>query len=137
MGGALHYMTAFCSTSHADGSLKFWDASAATLQVLYKLKTAKLFDKSKCRSADPNDDLFIVQHIHFCTESRVLCVAGLTHVIVFRFCKQDTSTECQVSVLCLFDRACMQLWCGSGQATNACCRSTLAGDRDVAGVRDL
>ena len=137
MGGGLHYMTAFCSTSHADGSLKFWDASAATLQVLYKLKTAKLFDKSKCRSADPNDDLFIVQHIHFCTESRVLCVAGLTHVIVFRFCKQDTSAECQVSVLCLFDRACMQLWCGSGQATNACCRSTLAGDRDVAGVRDL
>uniref|UniRef100_A0A8C4WME5 Syntaxin binding protein 5 n=1 Tax=Gopherus evgoodei TaxID=1825980 RepID=A0A8C4WME5_9SAUR len=34
-------------TGHADGSIKFWDASAITLQVLYKLKTAKVFEKSQ------------------------------------------------------------------------------------------
>lgn len=27
---------------HSDGSLKFWDASAGTLQILYKLKTSKV-----------------------------------------------------------------------------------------------
>lgn len=26
---------------HADGSVKFWDASAGTLQILYKLKCSK------------------------------------------------------------------------------------------------
>ncbi|XP_027194885.1 syntaxin-binding protein tomosyn isoform X1 [Dermatophagoides pteronyssinus] len=34
-------------TGHADGSLKFWDASAVNLQILYKLKTAKLFEKPR------------------------------------------------------------------------------------------
>ena len=27
---------------HADGSIKFWDASSVGLQILYKLKTAKV-----------------------------------------------------------------------------------------------
>lgn len=37
--------------SHADGSLKFWDASAVNLQILYKLKTAKLFEKPRLKSS--------------------------------------------------------------------------------------
>ena len=78
--------------SHADGSVKFWDASVATLQVLYKVKTAKVFDKSKCRSPDSDDDPFAIQHIQLCLESRLLVVAGITHAILFRFSKQESSS---------------------------------------------
>lgn len=39
------------ANSHADGSLKFWDASAVNLQILYKLKTAKLFEKPRLLSS--------------------------------------------------------------------------------------
>ncbi|XP_028822072.1 syntaxin-binding protein 5-like [Denticeps clupeoides] len=34
-------------TGHADGTIKFWDATAMTLQMLYKLKTSKVFEKPK------------------------------------------------------------------------------------------
>ena len=37
--------------SHADGSLKFWDASSVNLQILYKMKTAKLFERPKAPPA--------------------------------------------------------------------------------------
>ena len=67
-----------------------------TLQVLYKLKTGKLFDKNKCRNPEPDDDPFAVQHMYMCAESRLLAVAGITHVILFRFCKQEKSADCQV-----------------------------------------
>ena len=77
---------------HADGSVKFWDASVATLQVLYKVKTAKVFEKSKCRLPDSDDDPFAIQHIQLCLESRLLVVAGITHVILFRFSKQESSS---------------------------------------------
>ena len=64
----------------------------ATLQVLYKVKTAKVFDKSKCRLPDSDDDPFAIQHIQLCLESRLLVVAGITHVILFRFSKQESSS---------------------------------------------
>src|SRR6218665_342715 len=67
-----------------------------TFQVLYKLKTAKLFDPSKCRSVDDDDSPFAIQHIHLCIESRLLCIAGYTHVVLFRFSTQETSLECPV-----------------------------------------
>ncbi|XP_052086784.1 syntaxin-binding protein 5-like isoform X1 [Mytilus californianus] len=78
-------------TGHADGSVKFWDASSVTLQVLYKLKTAKIFEKPKKESQD--DDPFAVYLIHLCPESRILCLAGATHLILFKFSKQEVSTE--------------------------------------------
>ncbi|KAJ8399375.1 hypothetical protein AAFF_G00410870 [Aldrovandia affinis] len=86
-------------TGHADGSVKFWDASAMMLQVLYKLKTAKVFEK--CRSKDDrpsidslDEDPFAIQILSWCPESRVLCVAGVSaHVIVYRFSKQEVTTE--------------------------------------------
>ncbi|XP_056015675.1 syntaxin-binding protein 5-like isoform X5 [Ostrea edulis] len=100
-------------TGHADGSLKFWDASSVTLQVLYKLKTAKMFEKPKKReesrsenrdsvgdnpkngseSMDP--DPFAVYLIHLCTESRILCFAGATHLALCRFSKQELNVEVQ------------------------------------------
>uniref|UniRef100_A0A6I8PPP5 Syntaxin-binding protein 5-like n=1 Tax=Xenopus tropicalis TaxID=8364 RepID=A0A6I8PPP5_XENTR len=86
-------------TGHADGSIKFWDASAITLQVLYKLKTAKVFEKSRNKDDKPSTDIvdedpYAIQMISWCPESRVLCVAGVSaHVIIYRFSKQEVTTE--------------------------------------------
>lgn len=81
-------------TGHADGSIKFWDASAVTLQVLYKVKSAKLFEKPKCKNSEgTDDDPFAIQMIQLCRESRMLCVAGATHVMLFKFNKQESQHE--------------------------------------------
>ncbi|XP_042869439.1 syntaxin-binding protein 5-like isoform X1 [Penaeus japonicus] len=81
-------------TGHADGSIKFWDASSVSLQVLYKLKTAKVFEKPRTRSIDGDEDPFAIQHIFLCPESRLFCVAGATaHVILFKYSKQETTGE--------------------------------------------
>nr|XP_056708536.1 syntaxin-binding protein 5 isoform X2 [Euleptes europaea] len=86
-------------TGHADGSIKFWDASAITLQVLYKLKTSKVFEKSRNKDDRPSTDIvdedpYAIQIISWCAESRMLCIAGVSaHVIVYRFSKQEITTE--------------------------------------------
>lgn len=86
-------------TGHADGSVKFWDASAVTLQVLYKLKTSKVFEKSRNKDDRPNTDIvdedpYAIQIISWCPESRMLCIAGVSaHVIIYRFSKQEVITE--------------------------------------------
>ncbi|XP_064365259.1 syntaxin-binding protein 5 isoform X4 [Dromaius novaehollandiae] len=86
-------------TGHADGSIKFWDASAITLQVLYKLKTAKVFEKSRNKDDRPNTDIvdedpYAIQIISWCPESRMLCIAGVSaHVIIYRFSKQEVTAE--------------------------------------------
>ena len=93
-----------CNARHADGSLKFWDASAVLLQILYKLKTAKIFEKPKAKSLDgQDDDPFAIQQIALCAESRLLCVANASsHVLLFRFSKSESMTE--VPVIMINDR---------------------------------
>ncbi|XP_063812916.1 syntaxin-binding protein 5-like isoform X3 [Pseudophryne corroboree] len=86
-------------TGHADGSVKFWDASAINLQMLYKLKTSKVFEKQKLGEGKQptdtvEDDPFAIQMMSWCPESRVFCVAGVsTYVIVYRFSKTEVVTE--------------------------------------------
>ncbi|KAL7379955.1 hypothetical protein ABVT39_009099 [Epinephelus coioides] len=86
-------------TGHADGSIKFWDASALMLQVLYKLKTAKVFERARGKEEKANTDIveedpFAIQTLSWCPESRMLCVAGVSaHVIIYRFSKQEITTE--------------------------------------------
>ncbi|KAL0969792.1 hypothetical protein UPYG_G00232360 [Umbra pygmaea] len=88
-------------TGHADGSIKFWDASAIMLQLLYKLKTAKVFERSVKGAKEErqsteivDEDPFAIQTVSWCPESRVLCVAGVSaHVIVYRFSKLEITTE--------------------------------------------
>ncbi|XP_008309247.1 syntaxin-binding protein 5 isoform X3 [Cynoglossus semilaevis] len=86
-------------TGHADGSIKFWDASALMLQVLYKLKTAKVFERARGKEEKSGADIveedpFAIQTLSWCPESRMLCVAGVSaHVIVYRFSKQEVTTE--------------------------------------------
>lgn len=85
---------------HTDGSVRFWDASAGSLQVLYKLKTAKVFEKA-ARSKSPetggDDDQFSVQLLSFCPESRKLAVAGISsYVVLFKFRKLESTFETTV-----------------------------------------
>ncbi|XP_077443153.1 syntaxin-binding protein 5a isoform X2 [Stigmatopora argus] len=86
-------------TGHADGTVKFWDASAIMLQVLYKLKTAKVFDRSRSKEDKggpeaSDEDPFAIQLMAWCAESRMLCVAGVSaNIIVYRFSKLEVTTE--------------------------------------------
>ncbi|XP_053561114.1 syntaxin-binding protein 5-like [Bombina bombina] len=86
-------------TGHADGTVKFWDGSALTLQMLYKLKTSKVFEKQKLEEVKPSaeiveEDPFAIQMISWCPESRVFCVAGISaYVLVYRFSKHEVVTE--------------------------------------------
>ncbi|XP_053295344.1 syntaxin-binding protein 5-like isoform X4 [Pleuronectes platessa] len=89
-------------TGHADGSIKFWDASAITLQMLYKLKTSKVFEKPKPgegRAADlVEEDPFAVQMVSWCPQSRIFCVVGISaHIILYRFSKYEANTQ----IVCL------------------------------------
>ncbi|XP_011259561.1 syntaxin-binding protein 5 isoform X9 [Camponotus floridanus] len=89
-------------TGHADGSIKFWDASAGTLQVLYKLKTAKLFEKTRTRSIDSEEDPLAIQLIFLCPESRKLAIAGSgKHVVLFKFKKIESMSEVVTLEICL------------------------------------
>lgn len=69
------------------------------LQVLYKLKTAKVFERARGKEEKPStdkveEDPFAIQTLSWCPESRMLCVAGVSaHVIVYRFSKQEVTTE--------------------------------------------
>ncbi|KFO57667.1 Syntaxin-binding protein 5-like, partial [Corvus brachyrhynchos] len=86
-------------TGHADGSVKFWDASAITLQMLYKLKTSKVFEKQKVGEGKATaeiveEDPFAIQMMYWCPESRIFCVAGVSaYVIVYKFSKHEVNTE--------------------------------------------
>ncbi|XP_070166784.1 syntaxin-binding protein 5 isoform X11 [Polyergus mexicanus] len=89
-------------TGHTDGSIKFWDASAGTLQVLYKLKTAKLFEKTRTRSIDSEEDPLAIQLIFLCPESRKLAIAGSgKHVVLFKFKKVESMSEVVTLEICL------------------------------------
>lgn len=83
--------------SHSDGSIKFWDASAGTLQVLYKLKTSKIFEKCK-RTNETDEDPYAIHLIFLCPESRKLAIAGAgKHVVLFKFKKTEVMSEVVVS----------------------------------------
>lgn len=88
----------FTILRHTDGSVRFWDASAGSLQVLYKLKTAKVFEKAKSKSLEGSDeDQFSVQLLSFCPESRKLAVAGISsYVVLFKFRKLESTFETTV-----------------------------------------
>ncbi|XP_054724020.1 syntaxin-binding protein 5-like isoform X2 [Uloborus diversus] len=85
-------------TGHADGSLQFWDASSVSFQVLYKLKTTKVFERPKPRSIDELDeDPFAIDNVAFCLNTRLLAVAGSSgHVVVYNFKKNDASIDLNV-----------------------------------------
>uniref|UniRef100_A0A8C3WVS2 Syntaxin binding protein 5L n=1 Tax=Catagonus wagneri TaxID=51154 RepID=A0A8C3WVS2_9CETA len=86
-------------TGHADGSIKFWDASAITLQMLYKLKTSKVFEKQKVGEGKQTceiveEDPYAIQMMYWCPESRIFCVSGVSaYVIIYKFSRHEITTE--------------------------------------------
>ena len=75
---------------------------SVTLQMLYKLKTSKVFEKPKPgegRAADlVEEDPFAVQMVSWCPQSRIFCVVGISaHIILYRFSKYDANTQIVVS----------------------------------------
>lgn len=101
INGGLDTGTESCSytelviTGHADGSVRFWDASSTTMQALYKIKTSKFFERNKkCNVEGIEDDPYAVTQIKMCPETKSLCVAGASaQVMYFSFKKKDTQTE--------------------------------------------
>ncbi|XP_045532237.1 syntaxin-binding protein 5 isoform X7 [Pieris brassicae] len=91
-------------TGHADGSVKFWDASAGTLQILYKLKCAKVFERragsagsASSMGGNEEDSPLGIQQVALCAESRRLCVAlPHGHVLLFKFRKQELTAQTHV-----------------------------------------
>ncbi|XP_035918297.1 syntaxin-binding protein 5 isoform X3 [Anopheles stephensi] len=82
-------------TGHQDGSIKFWDSSAGTLQVLYKLKTSKIFEKPRVRSLDSGEeDPLAISMMSLCAESRKLCVAcNCGYVVLFKFRRAESTGD--------------------------------------------
>lgn len=74
-------------TGHADGVVKFWDASNASLRELYQLRTQKFFKKPKKESGldlyITDSDQFAISHIHVCPESRGLLISNASGAIIF------------------------------------------------------
>uniref|UniRef100_A0AAQ5X9M6 Syntaxin-binding protein 5-like n=1 Tax=Amphiprion ocellaris TaxID=80972 RepID=A0AAQ5X9M6_AMPOC len=93
--GAKHKKTGY--------SQKEWPISGGTwtlvtLQMLYKLKTSKVFEKPKPgegRAAElVEEDPFAVQMVSWCPQSRIFCVVGISaHIILYRFSKYDANTQ--------------------------------------------
>jgi hypothetical protein len=97
-----YYQICFPFNRHADGTVKFWDSSSLSLQVLYRLKTSKVFDKTRVKNSrvdgvepslmDDNSKHLSVQRLAMCPEGRLLAVAGASgHVILFKFRRQESS----------------------------------------------
>lgn len=87
-------------------------APKVTLQMLYKLKTSKVFEKPKPaegRAADlVEEDPFAVQMVSWCPQSRIFCVVGISaHIILYRFSKYDANTQIVVSKMSQTDHLLM------------------------------
>uniref|UniRef100_A0A8K9VCE5 Syntaxin-binding protein 5-like n=1 Tax=Oncorhynchus mykiss TaxID=8022 RepID=A0A8K9VCE5_ONCMY len=68
-----------------------------TLQMLYKLKTSKVFENPNAgegRAVEQvEEDPYAIQMVRWCPQSRLFCVVGISaHVILYRFSKHDHHT---------------------------------------------
>ncbi|KAI1721622.1 LLGL2 domain-containing protein [Ditylenchus destructor] len=89
-------------TGHEDGSIKFWQASSENLQVMYKLKTGRHFEKAS--SSDDVPQKAVISHavtgVELCLDSRLLLVAGASgQVSLFRFVKTESCQDVAVVIL--------------------------------------
>ena len=99
ISGGLDNGTESCSytelviTGHADGSVRFWDASSTTMQSLYKVKTSKFFERTNKKDG-LEDDPYAITQIALCPDTRLLAVSGASsQVIFFKFKRKETQTE--------------------------------------------
>jgi len=113
------YFRTRCTCKHGGHTTSAYLLVAVSLHMLYKLKTSKLFDETAaqrdraCRGGgnDEYDDEFpyAVHRIHVCVDSRLLCIAGNSHVVLFNFSKLDASIDCPVCS-CAHDLSLSLVW---------------------------
>ncbi|KAH0508638.1 Syntaxin-binding protein 5-like [Microtus ochrogaster] len=94
-----------CSTAgsqthtRARGMVHTQSIAPVTLQMLYKLKTSKVFEKQKVGDGKQaceivEEDPFAVQMVYWCPESRIFCVSGVSaYVIIYKFSRHEITTE--------------------------------------------
>uniref|UniRef100_A0A914ZBB2 Lethal giant larvae homologue 2 domain-containing protein n=1 Tax=Panagrolaimus superbus TaxID=310955 RepID=A0A914ZBB2_9BILA len=91
-------------TGHEDGSVKFWQASSEYLQVMYKLKTGRHFEKID----ETKNVSYAVTDVQLCLDSRLLLISSASgQVTLFRFVKTESSQDIAVvtlSQLCASNR---------------------------------
>ena len=84
-------------TGHADGSVRFWDSSSTVMQSLYRIKTAKFFEKVKTNSGNEtrlDEEPYTILNVTLCTESRMLAISSISsYVMLFKFTKKEKVTE--------------------------------------------
>ncbi|VDN52570.1 unnamed protein product, partial [Dracunculus medinensis] len=81
-------------TGHEDGSVKFWQTTGENLQVLYKLKSGRHFERS---GAGNHEFSNAVVNIELCLESRLLLIGGQSgQVTLFHFVKTESAHEIAV-----------------------------------------
>uniref|UniRef100_A0A0N5AYR2 V-SNARE coiled-coil homology domain-containing protein n=1 Tax=Syphacia muris TaxID=451379 RepID=A0A0N5AYR2_9BILA len=82
-------------TGHEDGSLKFWHTTGEHLQILYKLKTGRHFERSE--ENDGRDVSHAVSDLVLCLESRLLVVCSQSsQITLFHFAKNESFNEIAV-----------------------------------------
>uniref|UniRef100_A0A0N4ZIA0 WD_REPEATS_REGION domain-containing protein n=1 Tax=Parastrongyloides trichosuri TaxID=131310 RepID=A0A0N4ZIA0_PARTI len=89
-------------TGHEDGSIKFWQSSGDHLQLMYKLKVGRHFEKTETNV--PLNQLpecfknpHSVTYITMCLESRLLAVSGNAgQVTLFRLNKNESANDIAV-----------------------------------------
>jgi len=88
-GGTSHFELVV--TGHADGSVRFWDASSNCMQALSRVRTQKLFEKNKVvKGEGMEDDPYAITNIAMSPDCKQLLVAGQSaQVMLFNFCKKD------------------------------------------------
>ncbi|KAL3098840.1 hypothetical protein niasHT_024594 [Heterodera trifolii] len=104
-------------TGHEDGSIKFWQASSEQLQIMYKLKTGRHFEKNvaahiaslqAAQAANGGEEkaltVPVVSHavadVELCLDSRQLLVASRSgQVTLFLFAKTECCQEIATLVL--------------------------------------
>uniref|UniRef100_A0A8C0K0E6 Syntaxin binding protein 5L n=1 Tax=Canis lupus dingo TaxID=286419 RepID=A0A8C0K0E6_CANLU len=81
------------------GGITMLQYFTVTLQMLYKLKTSKVFEKQKIGEGKPTceiveEDPYAIQMIYWCPESRIFCVSGVSaYVIIYKFSRHEITTE--------------------------------------------
>ncbi|XP_065648089.1 syntaxin-binding protein 5 isoform X2 [Hydra vulgaris] len=92
-------------TGHADGSIKFWDATSNMLILCFKLNVSHLFEHPgikrqssgtsiRSRSSNDYDDPFAIQHIQFDVYDRILTVVCQSYFLVtFSYSAEENNIE--------------------------------------------
>ena len=117
--GEISQASSLIITGHADGSIKFWDATSNLLLPCYKITLSRLFEKK--RDSHDNggsqgngnhgngsqggnhgeyyDDPYAIQHLSFCPQGRVLAAVCQSYFLaVFSFSAQENTMETVVSI---------------------------------------